>query len=56
MSNKKNIEEKTGHILKVLEKEALSWLESFKKHPIKSIIMAIIILLGVKLIYKIIRG
>ena len=43
-------------ILDKLESEAIEMLDNFKQHPIKSIAVAIVILWGVKQIYKLIRS
>ena len=43
-------------ILDKLESEAIEMLDNFKQHPIKSIFIAIVILWGVKQIYKLIRS
>lgn len=43
-------------ILDKLENEAIEMLDNFKQHPIKSIFIAIVILWGVKQVYKLIRS
>ena len=43
-------------ILDKIEDEALEMLKSFKEHPIKSVVIALFVIWGIKQIYKLIKG
>ena len=49
-------QEQRVKILDKLEEEAIDMLNSFKEHPIKSILVSIVILWGIKKIYELLRS
>ena len=52
---KEEVKDKNVKLLDKLEEEAVGLLDSFKQHPIKSIVVSVVVLWGIKKLYSIFK-